>query len=150
LRDIRRVGEVVTQGSAKPPFAGSNPARASWIMEYGKSDSQAEYDQGYSEKQSALDTEIQAGGWRNLGSFTDFKAYSRQQKIFLVYQALSNNLCQMISSVFFSAQNEEEGFLKELKTLRMIQDILLNCLLWEQKGQLEKDMIPKEVWDLIQ
>jgi hypothetical protein len=32
---IRRVGEVVTQGSAKPPCAGPNPARASnvWVVQ---------------------------------------------------------------------------------------------------------------------
>lgn len=146
---------MVTQGSAKPPFAGSNPARASHVlrdclgMEYDRVDYQTkEYDEGYSEKQSALDTEIQAGGWKNLKQFSTFTAYNRSQRIFLVYQALSNNLCTIIASVI-TPEQDQEGILTELKELRMTQDIVLNCLLWEQKGQLEKNMVPKEVWDLI-
>ncbi len=39
--------------------------------------------------------------------------------------------------------------LDELRKLRLIQEILLNCLVWEPKGQLQKDMVPEEVWELI-
>jgi len=31
----------------------------------------------------------------------------------------------------------------------LMQEILLQCMVWEPKGQLDKDMVPKEVWDLI-
>jgi hypothetical protein len=121
-------------------------------MEYDKVDYQnPKYEAGYSEKQSALDTEIQAGGWRNLRKFSTYTAYSRQERIFLVYQAVSNSLQEVVSTYLISPteEGEADGILTELKKLRMIQDILLNCLLWEPKGQLEKDMVPKEVWDLI-
>lgn len=124
-------------------------------MEYGKSDyivpNEIEYDEGYSEKQAALDNEIQAGGWKNLGSFVAYKTSSRQKKIFLTYQAVSSNLYHVISLYLISVRDGAvpEDLLTELKKLRMIQDILLNCLLWEPEGELDKNMIPQEVWDLI-
>jgi len=116
-------------------------------MEYDKIDNQPEYDEGYSEKQSALDTEIQAGGWKNLKQHPVFQQYPRKHRIFLAYQALSNKLFSVIAD---HLQGEgSEKLLTELKKLRMIQDILLNCLLWEHAGQLEKDMVPEEVWKAI-
>ncbi len=123
------------------------------VMEYDKVEyTDAEYDEGYSEKQSALDTEIQTGGWRNLKKFTVYQTYSRQQKIFVTYQALSNDLCHIISMYLLTTEDEYQKveLLTEFKKLRMIQDILLNCLLWEHSGNLEKDMIPLNVWELIE
>ena len=40
--------------------------------------------------------------------------------------------------------------LMELRKLRYMQEVLLNCLVWEPKGSLEKDMVPKEIWELIE
>ncbi|HSW96632.1 MAG TPA: hypothetical protein VLF89_02275 [Candidatus Saccharimonadales bacterium] len=120
-------------------------------MEYDKSEFLPERDAGYSEKQSALDTEIQAGSWRNLGKISAYNSYTRQQKIFLAYQAVSNKIFHIISAnlLIKPKSQEKEDFETELKNVRMIQDILLNCLLWDQKDQLEEYMVPKEVWNLI-
>ena len=43
-----------------------------------------------------------------------------------------------------------EKMLAELRKLRLMQEILLNCLIWEPKGQLSKDMVSKDIWDLIE
>lgn len=124
-------------------------------MEYDKSEyaaqTQPEYDEGYSEKQSALDNEIQAGGWQNLTKFQDFVDSSRRQRMFVAYQAVTNKLYYFIAEYLLESASPEEKneFLTELTELRMTQDVLLNCLLWEHKGQLEEYMVPKEVWNLI-
>ncbi|HSW89232.1 MAG TPA: hypothetical protein VLG12_08770 [Candidatus Saccharimonadales bacterium] len=120
-------------------------------MEYDKSEYIPERDAGYSETQSALDKDIQDGAWKGLSNIAAYTAYSRQQRIFLAYQAVSNKLFHLVSENLLSESDdhERETFLAELKDSRIIQDILLNCLLWDQKGQLEEYMVPKEVWNLI-
>jgi len=126
-------------------------------MEYEKSEyqgvSEEKYEGGYSEAQSALDKEIQAGGWKNLKKLAAYKSSSRRQKIVVVYQAVSNSLSNIAVQYAATAvknPKKADTLLTELKKLRMIQDILLNCLIWEPRGQLERDMIPQDVWDLIE
>jgi hypothetical protein len=118
--------------------------------EYEKSSK--ETDDGYSEKQTDLNIEIAAGEWENLKNFKTFQNRSRQGKIIATYQAVSNRLNQLVGLYYkFVGDNPKEGakLLQELRRLRLIQEILLNCLVWEPKGELEKHMVPKEVWDLI-
>lgn len=125
--------------------------KSDFDMEYDKIDyTDVTYESGYSEEQLALDTEIQSGGWRNLRKFRPYQDSSRQQKIFFIYQAVSSNLSQVIAMHITLEGDQREESLTELKKLRMIQDILLNCLLWEQEGELERGMIPEEVWELIE
>lgn len=110
-------------------------------------------DGGFSEKELDLDIEIRAGEWQNLKKFKTYQRRSRQGKIIVTYQAVSNRLNQLVSLYYkFVSIDPQKGakLLKELKKLRLIQEILLNCLTWESKGQIEKDMVPKEVWDLIE
>lgn len=120
-------------------------------MEYDKTESDLETDDGYSDAQSALDIEIQGGNWKTLGNSAFFAGYSRPQRVFMVYQAASNRLQILISAYLVAGErdNGKDDFLGELSELRMIQDILINCLLWEHSGQLEEYMVPKEVWELI-
>lgn len=110
-------------------------------------------DAGFSEKELDLDIEIRAGEWQNLKKFNTYKKRSRQGKIIATYQAVSNRLNQLVGLYYKFVSNnpsEAEKLLAELKKLRLIQEILLNCLVWEPKGELKKEMIPKEVWNLIE
>ena len=107
---------------------------------------------GYSEKQLDIDAEIAAGEWETLKNFKTYQKRSRQGKIIATYQAVSNRLNQLVALYYtFVGKNPKEGakMLDELRKLRLIQEILLNCLVYEPKGQLEKDMVPEEVWELI-
>lgn len=109
-------------------------------------------DGGFSEKELDLDIEVKAGEWQNLKKFNTYRKRSRQGKIIITYQAISNRLNQLVSLYYkFVGNNPKQAqkMLDELKKLRLIQEILLNCLVWEPKGELEKDMVPQEVWDLI-
>ena len=107
---------------------------------------------GFSEQELDLDIEVRAGEWQNLGKINAYKRRSRQGKIIATYQAVSNRLNQLVSLYYtFVSKNPKEGakMLEELRRLRLIQEILLNCIVWEPKGELEKNMVPEEVWDLI-
>ena len=121
-------------------------------MEYDKADYPEETDNGYSDTQAALDIEIQSGGWKNLRKIKGFKSKSRQEKLFILYQAVCNNLYQLVGDYLRSLKGgvKEEKLLTEIQKLSIIQDIVLNSMLWEQEGKLEKDMIPQEVWELIE
>ena len=111
-----------------------------------------ETDSGYSEKQMDFDAEVLAGEWETLKNFKTYQRRSRQGRIIASYQAVSNRLNQLVGLYYkFVGVNPKEGakLLSELRRLRLIQEILLNCLVWEPEGKLEKHMVPKEVWDLI-
>jgi hypothetical protein len=118
--------------------------------EYEKAETKDE--SGFSEKEEALDIEMRAGEWQNLKKFKTYQKRSRQGKIIATYQAVSNRLNQLVALYYkLVSNNPKQGakLLEELRKLRNIQDILLQCLVWEPKGQLEKDLVPKEVWEMI-
>lgn len=107
---------------------------------------------GHSEKQQDLDVEIKAGEWQNLKRFKTYQNRSRQGKIIATYQAVSNRLNQLVALYYkFAAGNPAKAskLLEELRRLRFLQEILLNCLIWEQEDQLEDKEVPEEVWNLI-
>lgn len=121
-------------------------------MERGK-EYENKGDGGFSEKEMDLDIEVRAGEWQNLKKFKTYQRRSRQGKIIATYQAVSNRLNQLVALYYkFVSIDPQKGekLLKELKKLRLIQEILLNCLTWESKGGIEKNMVPKEVWELIE
>ena len=122
-------------------------------MEYEKGERHyKETDTGFSEKEMDLDIEVRAGEWQNLKRFKTYQRRSRQGKIIATYQAVSNRLNQLVGMYYkFVGVNPREGekMLKELRKLRLIQEILLNCLVWEPKGKLKKEMVPQEIWDII-
>src|SRR3990167_9273842 len=120
--------------------------------EYENSESYTKTDDGYSEQQMDFDVEIQAGEWETLKKLKTYQKRSRQGKIITSYQAVSNRLNQLVALYYkFVSTNPKEAakMLEELRRLRFIQEILLNYLVYEPKGQLEKDMVPQEVWDMI-
>ena len=107
---------------------------------------------GFSEKEEALDIEVRAGEWQNLKKIKTYQRRSRQGKIIVTYQAVSNRLNQLValySKLVSKNPKQGEKLLGELKRLRNIQDILVQCLVWEPKGQLNKGMVSKEVWEMI-
>lgn len=113
-------------------------------------------DDGFSEKELDLDIEVRAGEWQNLKKFHTYQKRSRQGKIIVTYQAVSNRLNQLVALYYkFVGVNPKQGakMLAELKKLRLIQEILLNCLVWSREGESDskkiKEMVPQEVWDLI-
>lgn len=109
--------------------------------------------ENYKESLRGLEEEIKAGEWKNLMKFKAYKRRSRQGKIIATYQAVSNRLNQLVGMYYkFVRDNPRQAvkMLEELRKLRLIQEILLNCLVWEPAGELEEDMIPGEVWELIE
>lgn len=107
---------------------------------------------GYSEMQSDLDAEIQAGEWQHLRRNNRFMRMSRQGKIIMMHKAVSNRLNQL-NGLYYQlvgkSPKQGEKLLNELRKLRLMQDFLLQCLVWEQKGELEKSLVPDEIWKLI-
>ena len=118
-------------------------------------------DGGFSEKELDLDIEVRAGEWQNLKKFKTYQKRSRQGKIIATYQAVSNRLNQLVGMYYkFVGSNPKQAkkMLDELKRLRLIQEILMNCLVWSREAgsgsardpKELKDMVPKEVWNLIE
>lgn len=118
---------------------------------------------GYSEKQSALNFEIQAGEWQSLKKFATYRQRSRQGKIIAMYQAVSNRLNQLVALYYkFVSSNPKEAqkMLDELRKLRYMQEVLMNCLVWSSRSgsgsareltdEELKDQIPPEVWEMIE
>ncbi len=117
---------------------------------------------GYSEKQTDLDIEMKAGEWHNLSRFKVYRQRSRQGKIIATHQAVSNRLSQLEQLFYKLARNNPEKSVKmlaEIKKLRLMQDVLLQCIAWcseadsrsvgERTLQSHRGEIPQEVWDLI-
>ena len=121
--------------------------------EHEKSETRSKEETGYSEADLDLDIEIQAGEWQNLRKSRRFKSRSRQGKIIAMYQAVSNRLNQLVVLYYkFVGIDPKKAakLLEELRKLRYMQEVLLNCLVWEPQGKLEKSIVPQEVWDLIE
>lgn len=105
------------------------------------------------EQARGLDAEIKAGEWQSLKRFKTYRNRSRQGKIIATYQAISNRLNQLVGMYYrFVRDNPKQAakMLDELRRLRLLQEVLLNCLVWEPAGDLERDMIPGELWELIE
>jgi len=130
--------------------------------EYGKNEQRSEDETGYSEKQLDIDAEIQAGEWQNLKRYRTYQRRSRQWKIIATYKAISNRLNELVNMYYkLVGGNPKQGekMLKELRKLRLMQEILLQCMVWsrgarsgsarESNDEVLKDMVPKEVWELI-
>lgn len=126
-------------------------------MDKERDSTQEKGDGGFSEKELDLDIEIRAGEWQNLKKFRTYQKRSRQGKIIATYQAVSNRLNQLVGMYYkFVGSNPREAkkMLSELKKLRLIQEILLNCLAWTREARSDsakelREKVPQEVWGLI-
>ena len=90
---------------------------------------------------------------RGLKKFKTYKSRSRQWKIIATYQAVNNRLNQLVKLYYEILRDNPKGgekLLSELRKLRLMQEFLLQCMVWEPKGQLKRDMVPKEIWELIE
>lgn len=107
---------------------------------------------GYNESQADLQAEVGAGEWQRLIEFPAYQNRSRQGKIIAMHQAISNRLEQLVQLYYQMVSKrpqEAVKMLKELKKLRALQDYLLNCLTWEQKGEMSKHPMPDELKDIL-
>ncbi len=124
--------------------------------EYEKTETRSKDETGFSEKQLDIDAEIQAGEWQQLKRYRAYKRRSRQWKIIATYKAISNRLNQLVAVYYKLVSNnprQGEKMLKELRHLRTLQEILLQCMVWSGEArepkEITKDMVPQEVWELI-
>lgn len=98
--------------------------------------------------QSTLDDEIRAGEWQRLKEFATYRRRSRQGKIIATYQAISNRLNQLVQLYYElvrASPQKSLRLLKEIKRLRFLQSFLLECIIWEEMGELEDQEIPLEL-----
>src|SRR5262249_17491574 len=87
-------------------------------------------DEGFSEQQLDLDSEIQAGEWERLKNHRTYQQRSRQWKIIATHKAINNRITQL--TVFYYklvANNPQHGqkMLEELKSLRIMLSVLEQC-----------------------
>lgn len=107
---------------------------------------------GGHEQNSTLEEEIKAGEWQRLKEFAAYNRRSRQGKIIATYQAISNRLNQLVALYYELVRNYPDKsvrLLAEIKKLRVLQEFLLNCLIWERQGKFEENDIPPELEGLI-
>jgi len=60
-----------------------------------------------------------------------------------------NQLVSLYYKLVGANPKQGEKMLKELRKLRLLQEILLQCMVWEPNDEVLKDMVPKEIWELI-
>ncbi|RJQ26814.1 hypothetical protein C4577_02800 [Candidatus Parcubacteria bacterium] len=111
-----------------------------------------EKDENEKSVEGSLVEEIEAGEWTRLNRFETYNRRSRQGKIIAVYQAVSNRLNQLVQLYYEMVRNSPEKavrLLKEIKRLRFLQGFLLDCLTWEERGELEDHEIPLELEGLF-
>lgn len=99
-----------------------------------------------------LEQEISAGEWKRLGEFETYRRRSRQGKIITTHQAISNRIRQL-EKLFYEmcrySPDKATKLLTEIKRLRFFQELLLHCLIWEERGEFERHPIPDELSDIL-
>ena len=117
----------------------------------GSTREQLSTESGYSEEEQAKIIE---------GSLTDIKqlkkrkpvvAVDRQVKIIAAYDQTHQKIMELLAELRQIVGNlrHQEKVLEEMKSLRMLQDELVQCLFLEQRGELSKDTTSQEAWNLI-
>ncbi|MGH7245405.1 MAG: hypothetical protein ACREGI_00545 [Candidatus Levyibacteriota bacterium] len=110
---------------------------------------------GYSEKEQA---KIVEGKTKDISVIRKRQADGQQtdsqkEKILKGYHELSGRVNALVEEYYnLETQNhrQAENLLEEIKTLREIQEELLHCMVLASKGQLNKESVSQEVWDLIE
>lgn len=171
---IRRVGEVVTQGSAKPPCAGPNPARASKaymgnpefeseITEAGITEvkrrkieklekKEEENESGYSEKEQALDIEMRTGDLYSLKKSKTYQSLSASKKTLIVYKTVSNklgNLLEIYTNFSITDLHRAQKIMAEIAQLRILQSLLFNKLIGKTEEELDRSLLSQDLIDFV-
>lgn len=110
-------------------------------------------DSSESQKQeSRLQEEILAGEWMRLNEFDVYRRRSRQGKIIATIQALENRIAQLerhFYQLVAKYPQKATNLLAEIKKLRYFKEYLLQCLIWEERGELDDHDIPFELGEAI-
>lgn len=102
--------------------------------------------------ESTLEEEITAGEWQRLHRFETYRRRSRQGKIIATHQALANRIRQLEKLFYELARNHPEKsakLLSEIKRLRYLLEYLLQCLIWEERGELDDHAMPEELEEVL-
>ncbi len=76
---------------------------------------------------------------------------NRQDKILVAYQNSHDQMKMLLVSLNANADNprHHEKILEEIKSLKELQDELLQCLLLEHRGELSQITASNRAWNLI-
>lgn len=99
-----------------------------------------------------LQQEISAGEWMRLNEFDVYRKRSRQGKIIATIQAIENRIAQLerhFYQLVAKYPQKATKLLAEIKKLRYFKEYLLQCLIWEEGGELEDHEIPFELSEVI-
>ena len=103
-------------------------------------------------QESRLTEEITAGEWTKLNQFDIFRNRSRQGRIIVTIQALENRIKQLEKVFYGLVVNHPQKatkMLAEIKKLRYLKEYLLQCMIWEERGELEDHDMPQELGEAI-
>jgi hypothetical protein len=108
--------------------------------------------QDQKKQESRLQEEIFAGEWQRLNQFDVYRNRSRQGKILATLQAISQRIAQL-EKVFYQLVRDHPQkaakLLTEIKKLRFLKEYLLQCMIWEERGELEDHDLPIELEETI-
>jgi len=111
------------------------------------------HESGYSEEEQVRIIEGSQVDIKQVKKRKPLLQVSRQQKIVIAYQELSEKVFQLVtslSSLHGENLRKSEHILEDIREIRKMQDELLNALVLEQKGNLDKSAISKSTWNLIE
>ena|SRR5258706_377427 len=118
-----------------------------------KSQTLRKHESGYSEEEQVRVIEGSQVDIKQVKKRKPLLQVSRQQKIVIAYQELSEKVFQLVtslSSLHGENLRKSENILEDIREIRKMQDELLNALVLEQKGNLDKSAISKSTWNLIE
>ncbi|HEV2339830.1 MAG TPA: hypothetical protein VGT05_03630 [Patescibacteria group bacterium] len=123
-------------------------------IEFQKSVTQEVRDEsGYSENQQAKDVEQKGVDFKNMQNRKQSQPVFRQSKILGAYKKISSRIEQLlvvVTTTVLPNSRQHDAILDEIKTLRNVQEELIQCLLLDQKGALRRETTSKETWNLIE
>ncbi|MBI4058083.1 hypothetical protein HY405_02090 [Candidatus Microgenomates bacterium] len=104
------------------------------------------------EEELALQVEVKAGEWQRLNEFSAYQKRTRTGKIVTVHQAIGNRMGQF--DLFFyqalkTSPDKATEILEEIKHLQGLQEFLVDCLIWKERGQVQQRTTPSELETLV-
>lgn len=102
--------------------------------------------------ESRLQEEIAAGEWQRLSGFDTYRKRTRQGKIIVMIDAITNRIIQLERMFYPLVRNHPQKAVKllsEIKRLRFLKEYLLQCLIWDAHGEFEDHTVPFELEDFL-